>query len=56
MNLPIVLRDVAQAEFDEAFDSYDAQRPGLGVAFAERVQADLSQMNAPCGLGYDATG
>jgi plasmid stabilization system protein ParE len=38
VNLPVVLRDEAQAEFDEAFDYYEAQSPGLGVAFVERVQ------------------
>jgi toxin ParE1/3/4 len=38
MRLPVVLRDEAQAEFDEAFDYYEGQRPGLGVDFAERVQ------------------
>jgi plasmid stabilization system protein ParE len=38
VNLPVVLRDEARAEFDEAFDWYEAQRPGLGVDFAERVQ------------------
>ena len=26
------------AEFDEAFDWYERQRPGLGVEFVERVQ------------------
>jgi toxin ParE1/3/4 len=38
MSLPIVLRDEAQAEFDEAFDFYERQKRGLGVAFAARVQ------------------
>lgn len=38
MSLPVVLRAEAQAEFDEAFDAYEAQRPGLGVDFAARVQ------------------
>jgi plasmid stabilization system protein ParE len=38
MSLPVVLRDEAQTEFDEAFDYYEGQRPGLGVQFAERVQ------------------
>ena len=38
MSLPVVLRDEAQAEFDEAFDFYESQRPGLGVTFAARVQ------------------
>jgi plasmid stabilization system protein ParE len=38
MSLPVVLRDEAQAEFDESFDYYEGQRPGLGVAFVGRVQ------------------
>jgi hypothetical protein len=41
MTLPIVLRREARAEFDEAFDWYEQQRAGLGVEFAERVQAVL---------------
>ena len=38
MSLPVVLRDEAQAEFDEAFDWYDAQRAGLGLEFMAEVQ------------------
>ena len=38
MSLPIVLRDEAQTEFDEAFDFYERQRAGLGVDFVARVQ------------------
>lgn len=38
MNLPIVLRDEAEAEFDEAFDWYDAKRAGLGLEFVAEVQ------------------
>lgn len=38
MNLPIVLREEAEAEFDKAFDWYDEQRPGLGTVFVEAVQ------------------
>ncbi len=38
MTQEIVLRDEAQAEFDEAFDFYEARRPGQGVRFATRVQ------------------
>ncbi len=38
MSLPVVLRDEAQAEFDAAFDYYEAQQPGLGVDFVARVQ------------------
>ena len=38
VKLPIVLRDEAQAEFDEAFDWYDGKRPGLGPEFLAEVQ------------------
>jgi plasmid stabilization system protein ParE len=46
MNLPVVLRDEAQAEFDEAFDHYEAHRRGLGVAFAGRVQDVFDRISA----------
>ena len=35
---PIALRSEAESEFDEAFDYYDLQRPGLGFAFVAEVQ------------------
>lgn len=38
MSLPVVLRDEAQAEFDESFDWYDARRIGLGAEFVAEVQ------------------
>lgn len=38
MSLPVVLRAEAEAEFDAAFDYYDAQRVGLGMEFAAEVQ------------------
>jgi plasmid stabilization system protein ParE len=40
------LRDEAQAEFDEAFDYYEGQRPGLGVSFAARVQDVFDRIGA----------
>jgi plasmid stabilization system protein ParE len=46
MSLPVVLRDEAQAEFDEAFDYYEGHHPGLGVAFAERVQEVFDRLSA----------
>jgi plasmid stabilization system protein ParE len=39
VSLPVVLRDEAQAEFDEVFDYYEGKGAGLGVEFAECVQA-----------------
>ncbi len=38
MKLPVVLREAAEIEFDEAFDWYDVQRIGLGAEFAAEVQ------------------
>ncbi len=46
MSLPVVLRDEAQAEFDETFDHFERQRPGLGVAFAARVQEVFDRISA----------
>jgi toxin ParE1/3/4 len=38
MNLPIVLRAEAEAEFDEAFDFYESRQAGLGADFVAEVQ------------------
>lgn len=46
MSLSIVLRDEAQAEFDEAFDYYENQRPGLGADFVARVQQVFDRISA----------
>jgi plasmid stabilization system protein ParE len=46
VSLPVVLRAEAEAEFDEAFDYYEGQRPGLGVAFAARVQEVFDRIGA----------
>jgi len=43
---PLVLRDEAQAEFDEAFDYYEGQRAGLGVDFLARVQQVFDRLSA----------
>ena len=45
MSLPIVFRRAARAEFDEAFDWYEDDRPGRGAAFAARVQQVLDQIS-----------
>ena len=37
MNLPLTLRRMAQAEFDEAVDWYEGQNPALGTAIARAV-------------------
>jgi plasmid stabilization system protein ParE len=46
VNLPVVLRDEAQAEFDAAFDYYEGQQAGLGVDFAARVQQVFNRIAA----------
>jgi plasmid stabilization system protein ParE len=46
MTLPVVLRREARAEFDEAFDWYEQKRAGLGVEFAEQVQAVFDRISA----------
>jgi plasmid stabilization system protein ParE len=46
MSLPVVLRDEAQAEFDEAFDYYEGKQAGLGVAFVGRVQDVFDRISA----------
>jgi len=46
MSLPVVLRDEAQAEFDEAFDYYEAQQAGLGADFVARVQRVFDRIGA----------
>lgn len=46
MNLPVVLRDEALAEFDEAFDHYEGLRAGLGVDFVTRVQRVFDRIAA----------
>ena len=44
MSLPVVLRQEARTEFDEAFDWYEQQRPGLGVNFVACVQDVLDRI------------
>src|SRR3954468_21202499 len=46
MSLKVVLRRQARAEFDEAFDWYESQKPGLGAEFAEHVQAVFDRISA----------
>jgi len=45
MTLPVVLRREARAEFDKAFDWYEHQRDGLGVEFADEVQAVFDRIS-----------
>lgn len=44
MSLPIVLRAEAEEEFDAAFDTYDAERAGLGLEFVGEVQRVFNRL------------
>jgi hypothetical protein len=44
VSLPIIFLPEARAEFDEAYDWYEQQRPGLGEAFADQVQPILDRI------------
>jgi toxin ParE1/3/4 len=46
MSLPVVLRGEATAEFDEAFDWYDAKQAGLGSEFVAEVQKVFDRIAA----------
>lgn len=44
MRLPVILKPIAQREFDEAVDWYEEQCPGLGVTFVEQVHAAFERI------------
>src|SRR5262249_45728564 len=44
VSLPVRLRRVAQAEFDEAAGWYEARRQGLGLRFVAAVQKALTDL------------
>jgi plasmid stabilization system protein ParE len=46
MSLPVVLRPETRAEFDEAVDWYEQQRPVLGADLVVQVQAALDRIGA----------
>lgn len=46
MSLPIRLLPEARAEFADAADWYDRQRPGIGVDFVARVRGVLDRVAA----------
>jgi plasmid stabilization system protein ParE len=46
MNPPVILRRIAQAEFDEAADWYEGQSAGRGVAFTAAVRKVLGNIAA----------
>ena len=44
MSIPVVLTPEARADYDEAFDWYERQRPGLGVEFVRSVRAAFDRV------------
>jgi plasmid stabilization system protein ParE len=44
MILPVILRPDARREFDDAFDWYNLQRPGLGAEFVACVEEAFQQI------------
>lgn len=46
MSFTVVPRRLARVEFDEAFDWYESQRGGLGVAFANELNAVFNRISA----------
>jgi plasmid stabilization system protein ParE len=51
MSLPVALRLEAKLEFDEAFDWYERQRPGLGGSFAACVEEAFERVAKAPELG-----
>jgi plasmid stabilization system protein ParE len=45
MSLPVSLRRVAQTEYDDAADWYDARRPGLGLRFVAALGQTLDEIS-----------
>ena len=46
MSVPVILRRLAQAEFDDAADWYEARQVGRGAAFTAAVRRVLSAIGA----------
>lgn len=46
MNLPLVFRRAARAEFDDAGDWYEKRLSGLGFRFTDAVQRVLAKIKA----------
>ena len=44
MNLPIIFRRIAQAEFDDAADWFEARTPGTGWTFTSVVRGVLADI------------
>jgi len=46
MNLPVILRRIARAEFDDAADWYESQRAGQGAEFTAAVRRVFRDVGA----------
>ena len=46
MILPVILHRIAQAEFDDAADWYEARRAGQGAAFTAAVRRVLTDLGS----------
>lgn len=44
MRFPVVLRQAAKSEFDEAYDWYEQKKPGLGDEFAACIREVLERI------------
>ena len=43
--MPVVVRELAERDMEEAFDWYEGQRPGLGVQFTTAIDRHLSRIS-----------
>ena len=46
MSLPLIFRDEALADLDEAYLWYEEQRQGLGVEFIQAIESRLEQIQS----------
>ncbi len=46
MNLPLIIRRIAQAEFDDAVDWYEGRQAGRGTAFAMTIRRILAAISS----------
>jgi len=46
MSLAVRLRRIAQSEYDDAADSYEARRKGLGIRFVTAIREVLDDISA----------
>jgi plasmid stabilization system protein ParE len=46
VSLPVILQPAARDEYDEAFDWFEARKPGEGIKFADAIQKALDRIAA----------